>query len=43
MKKVEVEDDEGNAAVLVEDKEEQWQHLINYAVSLPMVDAALAG
>jgi hypothetical protein len=38
---VEVEEDEGKATALVEDEEEQQQHLINYAVSLPVVDTDL--
>jgi hypothetical protein len=43
IKEEEVEEDEGNDAVLVDDEEEKWQHLINYAVSLPVVARALAG
>ncbi len=37
------EEEDGNDEVLVNEEEKQWQHLINYSVSLPVVATAVAG
>ncbi len=41
--KGELEDNDGHGAVLVDDEEEQRQHLVSYTVNLPVVATAVAG